>query len=296
MRRLPSSPDQDTPATYSDDDKKILAVVGINKTVRSILVKKGENGVGHENSSEVSEEHAFSRPPPCAGRYPIRIRQQASHRASSDTAAWMPEEDTEMTSTVRTTCKRKYGEDDYRTDWVDGVGSDSDSEDDPDRRRGSDSDSMDEIMSEESAAAATLAPVRKKQKQGLDETTTCNGEWPARKKPCLQPSFPAISAEANILNASPDASVAVACADTGTDPVAASPMQLNAGAAQASHRGWTPEEDTKLTNSVKTTGKKKYGEEYRTDWGAVTALVPGRTKNQCNSRWHNTLHSKRSVL
>jgi hypothetical protein len=83
----------------------------------------------------------------------------------------MPEEDTEMTSAVEATSKRKYGEDDCSTDWVDGVGSDSDS----DRRRDSDSDSLDEIMSEENAAAATLVPVGKK--QGLDETTARTGKW-----------------------------------------------------------------------------------------------------------------------
>jgi hypothetical protein len=115
----------------------------------------------------------------------------------------------------------------------------------------------------------------------------------ARKNPCLQASFPTIAAEANTLNASPDAIVAVVFADAGTDPVAASPIQQpNVGAAQAPRRGWTPEEDTKLTYAVKTTGKKKYGEEYRTDWGAVAAMVPGRTKKLCKGGWHNELDSK----
>jgi hypothetical protein len=63
----------------------------------------------------------------------------------------------------------------YRTDWVDGVGSDSDSEDDPDRCVDLDSDSLDEIVSAERAAAATLVPVGKK--QGLNETTARNGKW-----------------------------------------------------------------------------------------------------------------------
>jgi hypothetical protein len=44
--------------------------------------------------------------------------------------------------------------------------------------------------------------------------------------------------------------------------------------------------------TVKTTGKKKYGEEYRTDWGAVAAMVPGRTKKLCKGGWHNELDSK----
>jgi hypothetical protein len=116
---------------------------------------------------------------------------------------------------------------------------------------------------------------------------------PARKKPRLQVSLPAIAADADTLNASPDAAVAVASADAGgRDPVAASPMQPNEWAIPESHRLWTLEEDTNLTTAVKTTCKKKYGEEYRPDWVAIAELVPGRTKNQCGYRWRNVLESK----
>jgi hypothetical protein len=60
--------------------------------------------------------------------------------------------------------------------------------------------------------------------------------------------------------------------------MAASPTQPKVGAARAPLRRWTLEEDTKLTSAVKTTCKKKDCGEYRTDWVAVAALVPGRTK------------------
>jgi hypothetical protein len=43
---------------------------------------------------------------------------------------------------------------------------------------------------------------------------------------------------------------------------------------------WKPEEDAKLTKAV-----EKYGKE----WGAVAAMVPGRTNDQCRSRWTNIL-------
>jgi hypothetical protein len=117
---------------------------------------------------------------------------------------------------------------------------------------------------------------------------------PRRKKPRLQASLPAIVAGADTLNASPDAIVAapVASPDAGTDPVTASPMQRNGGATQASHHRWTPEEDNMLTSAVKETCKKKHGEEYRTDWAAISALVPGRTKQQCLNRWRSALDSK----
>jgi myb proto-oncogene protein len=45
---------------------------------------------------------------------------------------------------------------------------------------------------------------------------------------------------------------------------------------------WTAVENRKLQDAVQTHGDK--------DWGAITALVPGRTKIQCRSRWYNRLH------
>jgi hypothetical protein len=49
-------------------------------------------------------------------------------------------------------------------------------------------------------------------------------------------------------------------------------------------RRWTLEEDAKLAHAVANTSNKKWGKEYKTDWPAVAALVPGRTKIQCKSR------------
>jgi hypothetical protein len=44
---------------------------------------------------------------------------------------------------------------------------------------------------------------------------------------------------------------------------------------------WTSVEDTKLKDAVQTHGGK--------NWETIAALVPGRTKSQCNSRWHGAL-------
>jgi hypothetical protein len=44
---------------------------------------------------------------------------------------------------------------------------------------------------------------------------------------------------------------------------------------------WAADEDSKLKGAVETHGSK--------DWDALAALVPGRTKKQCNQRWHDTL-------
>jgi hypothetical protein len=54
---------------------------------------------------------------------------------------------------------------------------------------------------------------------------------------------------------------------------------------------WIPEEDVMLISAVTNTRRKKWARstEYRTDWGAVAALVQGRTKMQCHNRWCSAL-------
>jgi hypothetical protein len=44
---------------------------------------------------------------------------------------------------------------------------------------------------------------------------------------------------------------------------------------------WTEDEDNKLEDAVQMHGGK--------DWASITALLPGRTKYQCTSRWHYAL-------
>jgi hypothetical protein len=46
---------------------------------------------------------------------------------------------------------------------------------------------------------------------------------------------------------------------------------------------WTEDEDIKLKDAVQTHGAKA--------WVAISALVPGRTRDQCYNRWHNCLNS-----
>ncbi len=45
---------------------------------------------------------------------------------------------------------------------------------------------------------------------------------------------------------------------------------------------WTEDEDSKLKDAVQTHGGK--------NWGAIAALVPGRTKNQCRQKWQDVLN------
>jgi hypothetical protein len=44
---------------------------------------------------------------------------------------------------------------------------------------------------------------------------------------------------------------------------------------------WTPDEDDKLKDALQMNGGK--------NWGAIAALVPGRTKTQCYDRWKDAL-------
>jgi hypothetical protein len=91
----------------------------------------------------------------------------------------------------------------------------------------------------------------------------------------------------------PAAAAAAAAADNddpNADPV--TDTQPNDGATRVTRhcRHWTLIEDARLTSAVTSTSKKKLGKEYRNDWAAVAALVPGRRKNQCRGRWEHLLH------
>jgi hypothetical protein len=105
---------------------------------------------------------------------------------------------------------------------------------------------------------------------------------PAKKRPRLEePCFSASIDEAASKIASPDVSV-----DLPHPPAA----DGNANASiRATRQFWTLEEDAKLTSAVANTSKKKYGKECTTDWVAISALVPGRTRVQCRDRWNGVL-------
>jgi myb proto-oncogene protein len=51
---------------------------------------------------------------------------------------------------------------------------------------------------------------------------------------------------------------------------------------------WTSVEDSKLKDAVQTHGDK--------DWAAMSALVPSRTKHQCQQRWKMYMDPKRSTV
>jgi hypothetical protein len=118
------------------------------------------------------------------------------------------------------------------------------------------------------------------------------------KRRRLEEPFPASTDEATTGNTPHATTVALpppdAAADTGaTDPDDPDPvmdMYPNAGTTGAL-RHWTSEENAKLSSAVKKNREKKWGKKYRINWKAIAALVPGRTKTQCQNRWNKRVVS-----
>jgi hypothetical protein len=110
----------------------------------------------------------------------------------------------------------------------------------------------------------------------------------ARKKPRLEAPLPtATKYEATRETASPDVSGGLTPPTADDENANADPVtntQPNTGATWATGR-WKLEEDAKLTRAVANTPKKKWGNEFKTDWAAISELVPGRTSKQCCKRW-----------
>jgi hypothetical protein len=96
---------------------------------------------------------------------------------------------------------------------------------------------------------------------------------PSTKKPRLEEPLSASADEA----ASKISSNATA-ADDG-DPVKGFPTKGH----------WKSGEDAKLITTVMNSSKKRWGQEYIIDWGAIAALVPGRGAGQCQHRWRHGL-------
>jgi hypothetical protein len=123
-----------------------------------------------------------------------------------------------------------------------------------------------------------------------------------RKRTRLEESFFASTDEAAAeisshdttvsLTASPDVSVDLSSRtadDNDANADLVTDMQPNTGATTVTRCNWTLEEDAKLSSAFTNTSKKKCGKEYKTNWVAISALVPNRTKKQCCNRWNIVL-------
>jgi hypothetical protein len=118
------------------------------------------------------------------------------------------------------------------------------------------------------------------------------------KRPRLEEPIPTSTDEATTEKTSHDTTVALpppeAAAAAATDRDDLDPVTDTHPIARTTRatRRWTPAENAKLTSAITDTCKKKWGKEFKSDWDAISALVPGRTKAQCYYRWSNTLVSK----
>jgi hypothetical protein len=110
----------------------------------------------------------------------------------------------------------------------------------------------------------------------------------ARKKPRLEKPLTRTTAEAAGKTVSPAISVGLSHPSTDNDDTNADPVTDTHGFLDCSidrmtgrKNSWTEDEDNKLKAAVQTHGGK--------NWNKIAAMVPGRTVNQCKSRWHNYL-------
>jgi hypothetical protein len=108
---------------------------------------------------------------------------------------------------------------------------------------------------------------------------------PATKRPRLEEPFSATTDVAATNISSHDTAVSLPAPDA--DHADSDPVKGTLATAQ-----WRPEEDAKLNSALTNACKKKFGKEYKTDWAAIAALVPGRTNDQCKNRWQDALDSR----
>jgi hypothetical protein len=121
---------------------------------------------------------------------------------------------------------------------------------------------------------------------------------PVGKKPRLGTRIATASAAAATKTASPDVAISLHPPpadfdddDEDTKPDSVTDTKSNPKATGATGR-WTREEDEALTSAVVNTCKTKCGKEISKDWVAISALVPGRTREQCIMRWRNAFDHK----
>jgi hypothetical protein len=191
---------------------------------------------------------------PDTGTKPVAASPTQPHRAPP--RRWTPEEDTKLTSAVNTTCKKKYGEE-YTMAWVD---------------------------------VSALVPGRTKLQclnrwhSALacksDEATARKGEWTTDEDIKLK--------DAVQKNSGKNWEATAALVPGRTKQQCSARWHDNLAFMRdetTAHVGkWTKEEDNTLKDAV-----EKHNAE---DWAAISELLPGRTKQQCNKRWHGALDSK----
>jgi hypothetical protein len=195
-----------------------------------------------------------------AGEHPVMAATHLNARATGPPyREWIPEEDAKLTSAVKTTGKKKYGEDEYKTDWV---------------------------------AIAVQVPGRTRQQckdrwyyilhfhSKSDETTARVGKWTAAEDSTLKDAIEKHSGKNwEAISALVLGQTKIQCMTRWTNALQSKSDETT------KHMGkWTTYEDSTLKDAV----EKHNGK----NWEAISALIPGRTKIPCKNSWHNALQSK----
>jgi hypothetical protein len=245
---------------------------------------------------------------PDTGTKPVAASPTQPHRAPP--RRWTPEEDTKLTSAVNTTCKKKYGEE-YTMAWVDvsalvpgrtklqcsarwhdnlafmrdettaHVGKWTKEEDNTLK------DAVEKHNAEDWAAISELLPGRTKQQcnkrwhgaldSKSDEMTAHVGRWTKEEDNTLKDAVKKHNGKNwKAIAALVPGRTKQQCLNRWH-----SALDSKTNETTAHKSKWTKEEDGKLKDAV----EKHNGK----NWASIAALVPGRTKNQCRSRWHKCL-------
>jgi hypothetical protein len=133
---------------------------------------------------------------------------------------------------------------------------------------------------------------------------------PERKRPRPGEPLPTPTDEANTEDVSHAASLALPPPDTPADATSTPdpPPEVDAAALDAdsdlvmdTHPNvsrtrmkycWTCGEDADLIRAFTNTHNNKWG---KINWDAVTAQVPGRTRDQCRKRWYHKMNTNTNI-
>jgi hypothetical protein len=238
----------------SSDDEKPKAIVD-TYTISSLLGKKRTRthiatSTAQGATKTVSPDVAMTLPPDDGGDSNDVNTDSVKDTLKKDT--WTPQQDAKL-SAATSICKTKHGKKD-RIDW---------------------------------AAVAALVPDRTKKQccrrwydvliPGIDRATGHKGKWTEDEDSKLKDAVQKHGGEnwGAIAALVPDRTTEQ-CYDRWRNV-------LNPNIDRTSGRtdNWTAAEESKLKDAVQTQGDK--------NWGAIAALVPERTPEQCYHIWHNVL-------
>jgi hypothetical protein len=169
---------------------------------------------------------------------------------------WTSEEDTKLTNAVKTTDKKKFGEE-YKTDWV---------------------------------TISVLLPGRTKKQckkrwyyafqSKSDETTAHLGKWTVNEDSTLKDAVEKHNGKDwDAISELVTGRSKIQCMNRWQNVLHSKSDETTARAGR-----WTVEEDITLRDAV----EKLKGE----DWAAISELVTGRTSKQCRDRWHDVPQSR----